>query len=120
MARTRAEIEKLQAELEQELLEASDYDDDEVWVERNGDKFLLKGPKAKVFLAKHRDMWEEAKEEAEEELEDEPEKPAKKAVAKKTATPRKRAAAKPVEAVEDEVEEELELDEPEPKKDYWG
>ena len=117
MARSMAELEKLRAELEAEMQEAAGADDDELWVERNGTRFLLKGPKASAARNKLKDLWEEIQEEAEEEAEEIAEKPAAKKVAAKKTASRK---PKPVEEEIEELEEELEEDDqPAKPRHFW-
>ena len=120
MARTRAEIEKQIAELEDEL--NSSYDEDEtLCVELpNGNKVYLKGDKVKTYLRKH--GLEEDEVEIEEVEEEKIEKPvAKKTAAKKVAAPRIKPV-KPKEEViptDDELEEELH-GEPEKPSSFFG
>lgn len=117
--RSRAEIEKLMAELEDELNSYED-DDEEVWVESDGVKFRLTGAKAKSFLKKHSKHWEdEDVEELVEELEEvKPTRAPRKTAAKKTAAPKKveKVTEEELEELEDELEED---DQPAKPRHFW-
>lgn len=115
--RSREELEKLMAELEEELNSPDDDEVEEVWVRTpDGYETKLTGEKAKRFLAKHNKLW--AEDEVAQVVE-----PKKRAVAKKTASPVKKvvkASEEEVEDLEEELEEALEEDASPRKTSFWG
>lgn len=116
MARSKAELQKLMAELEEEMNSATE-EPEEIWVRTpDGYEVKLTGEKASRFLARHKKQWEE-------DLEEATPIPKKRTPAKKNASVKKavESAEENLEEIEEDLEEVLDEDpQPNKQRSFWG